>query len=319
MANSLKILFTRNAKLMKRDKIYIIGSGAIGKALAVFLRHENRKVVLVRGSIDNMPDEKVLITVTNKENQKFQQEITTTTFSNLNDINGIVLITAKAFANAELAQKLKAKQGKFSIVLLQNGLNIEKPFEIFEHVYRCVLFATSQIMGKNNVSFKMVTDSPVGNLQGENSNLDAIVNQINTSYFGFKSEPDILRVVWEKAIINCAFNSICPLLETDNGIFHRNPEATKLAQIIVGECVTLAHKLGIILEQKEIEERLQLISKRADGQLISTYEDIRNKRRTEIDSLNLEISRLANEIGMSELVTNTRLLGEMIQLKSGIK
>ena len=303
---------------MKKEKIYIIGSGAIGRALAVFLQHENKEVILVRGSVDNVPDEKVLITVTNQDNQKFQQKIITATFSNLADINGIVLITAKSFANAELAKKLKTKPGHFSIVLLQNGLNIEKPFESFDNVYRCVLFSTSQITDKNIVSFKMVTDSPVGNLQSKNANLDAIIKQINTPYLGFKSEPDILKVVWEKVIINCAFNSICPLLETDNGIFHRNTEATQLAKIIIAECVTLAYKLGIILEQKEIEERLQLISKRADGQLISTYEDIRNKRKTEIDCLNLEISRLANEIGMSELVSNTRLLGEMIQLKSKI-
>lgn len=304
---------------METDKIYIIGSGAIGKALAVFLQHENKEVILVRGSVDNVPNEKVGITVTNQDNQVFQQEIITTTFSNLTAINGIVLITVKAFANARLAQQLKTKPGNFSIVLLQNGLNIEKPFVNFANVYRCVLFSTSQITDKNNVSFKMVTDSPVGNLQGKNSKLDAIINQINTPYFGFKSEPDILKVVWEKVIINCAFNSICPLLETDNGIFHRNPEAAKLAKTIISECIQVANKSGIMLVQKQIEEKLILISQRADGQLISTYEDIRNKRRTEIDSLNLEISRLANEKGMSELVTNTRLLGEMIQLKSAIK
>ncbi len=39
--------------MMKR--IYIIGSGAIGKALAVFLALENKKVTLIRGSIDNQP------------------------------------------------------------------------------------------------------------------------------------------------------------------------------------------------------------------------------------------------------------------------
>ncbi len=304
---------------MEKEKIYIIGSGAIGKALAVFLQHENKEVMLVRGSVNNKADEEILIKVTNQDNQKFQQKIITTTFSNLAKINGIVLITVKAFANAELAEKLKAKKGDYSIILLQNGLNIEKPFEKFNHLYRCVLFSTSQVMGENNISFKMVADSPVGNLQGKNSKLDAIIKQINTPYFGFKSEPDILKVVWEKVIINCAFNSICPLLETDNGIFHRNLEAAKLAKTIISECIQVANKSGVKLVQREIEERLILISQRADGQLISTYEDIRNKRRTEIDSLNLEISRLADEIGMSELVTNTRLLGEMIQLKSAIK
>ena len=304
---------------MKDNKIYIIGAGAIGKALSVFLQLESKKVVLVRGSVDKIPDEEILITVTNQDNQKFQQEITTTTFSNLTSINGIVLVAAKAFANAELAQKLKDKKGNFSIVLLQNGLNIETLFATFDKVYRCVLFSTSQLTSNTTVSFKMVTDSPVGNIQGKNSNLDAIVNQINTPYFRFKSEPNILKYVWDKVIINCAFNSICPLLEVDNGIFHRNPEATNLARTIIGECVALACKYEVELDQKEIEEKLLLISRRADGQLISTYEDIRNKRRTEIDSLNLEISRLADEIGIPELVANTRLLGEMIRIKSKIK
>lgn len=301
------------------SNIYIIGSGAIGKALAVFLKQENKKVFLVRGSIDNKPEIENLITVTNQEGRKFQQKIKTTTLSNLTIIDGIVLITAKAFANKELAQKLKNKEGDFSIILLQNGLNIEQPFADFEKVYRCVLFSTSQIIGENNIAFKMVTASPVGNVRGTDENTDLIVNLINTPYFGFKSEPEILKYIWDKVIINCAFNSICPLLETDNGIFHRNHGAMKLAKTIIGECTIIAAKYGVELDPEEIEEKLRLISKRADGQLISTYEDIRNKRRTEIESLNLEISRLADEIGMSELVTNTRVLGEMIRIKSEIK
>ena len=301
---------------MRKDKIFIVGSGAIGKALAVFLQHENHDVMLIRGSTDNIPNAENVITVTNQENQKFQQKITTTTFSNVNDINGIVLITAKAFANAKLAPKLKNIKGNFPIILLQNGLNIEKPFESFGSVFRCVLFSTSQITGHNTVSFKMVAESPVGRLQGKSS--DTIVNQINTPYFRFKNESNIQKVVWEKVIINCAFNSICPLLEVDNGIFHRNLEATKLANTIIGECVIVANKYGITLNQDKIEEKLILISKRADGQLISTYEDIRNRRRTEIDSLNLEVSNLADKTGVPELVTNTRLLGEMIQLKSNL-
>lgn len=304
---------------MKKKNIFIIGSGAIGKALAVFLQQENKHVVLVRGSVDNIPVTENLITVTNQDNRKFQQKITSIALNNLEVIDGIVLITAKSFANAELARKLKDKKGDFSIVLLQNGLNIEQHFETFDEVYRCVLFSTSQVISENNLAYKTVTASPIGNLKANNANVDSIVNEINTPHFGFKSEPNILKYVWDKVIINCAFNSICPLLEIDNGIFHRNTEAVKLAKIIIGECVTLADKYKINLDAKEIEERLMLISKRADGQLISTYEDIRNKRRTEIESLNLEIARLADEIGMSELVNSTRLLGEMIRIKSEIK
>jgi 2-dehydropantoate 2-reductase len=35
-----------------QDHIYIIGSGAIGKALSVFLRLAERKVTIIRGSVN---------------------------------------------------------------------------------------------------------------------------------------------------------------------------------------------------------------------------------------------------------------------------
>jgi len=38
----------------KQDKIYIIGAGTVGKALAVMLKSNSKKVILVRGSVDNI-------------------------------------------------------------------------------------------------------------------------------------------------------------------------------------------------------------------------------------------------------------------------
>lgn len=303
---------------MKEKKIYIVGSGAIGKALAVFLQQENKEVVLVRGSVDNIPDTEETITVVGKDNT-FQQRIATTTFKGLQTINGIVLITVKAFANMEIANKLKEKEGDFSIVLLQNGLHVERPYQEFDKVYRCVLFSTSQVTGDNEVTFKSVSSSPVGNLQGTNDGLDDLIDKINTQYFRFHDEPDITRQIWTKVIANCAFNSICPLLETDNGIFVRNSEAAQLARNVIEECVSLANRQGIDIDVDTIEKNLMLISHRSEGQLISTYVDILNNRRTEIENLNLEVSRMAEELGVPETVTQTRLLGELVRIKSAIK
>lgn len=72
------------------------------------------------------------------------------------------------------------------------------------------------------------------------------------------------------------------------------------------------------MNKEEIEHKLLYISEKAGGQLISTYEDLNNRRRTEIENLNLEIARMADEIGRPELVGNTRMLGELIKIKSEI-
>ncbi|MBS9462919.1 ketopantoate reductase family protein [Flagellimonas sp. 389] len=301
---------------MGNTKIYIIGSGAIGRALAVFLKLEGKEVILVRGSVDNLKESDGVISVRDNKNQSFKENIATITFSNLKEINGIVLITTKTFANAKIAEKLSGFKGEFSIVLLQNGLNIEKPFKVFKNVFRCVLFTTSQIIDNGQVRFKAVTASPVGSINNKNENLEEIVNCINTEHFTFREERNIDHFVWNKAIINCAFNSICPLLEVDNGIFHRNDDVASIARVVIKECVNLSHKIGLKLDETEIEKSLLLISERADGQLISTYDDIRKKRRTEIESLNLEMARLAESIGEPEIVPFTKALGLTVLEKS---
>jgi len=45
------------------EPVYIIGAGAIGKVLAVCLSNDGKKVVLLRGSVDNGERHKETISV----------------------------------------------------------------------------------------------------------------------------------------------------------------------------------------------------------------------------------------------------------------
>ena len=228
------------------------------------------------------------------------------------------MLTNKSFGNDELAEKLKSKAINTPIVILQNGLGIERPFieHDFHEIYRSVLFATSQNVSKSEVSYKPVAESPIGIIQQNNTVLETIVKEIDTPEFRFVAEKQIDKIIWKKAIANCVFNSICPLLEVDNGIFHRNTEVFSLARRIIKECVLISNKKGIALETKEVEDQVISISKMSDGQFISTLQDIRNKRKTEIDTLNFEVVRIAKQIDLEAQVQETKLLGELVKIKS---
>jgi len=125
-------------------------------------------------------------------------------------------------------------------------------------------------------------------------------------------------VIWEKAIANSVFNSVCPLLEADNGIFHRNEAALAIARNIIAECVAIAALKGVALQAQNVENTLLRISRLSDGQLISTLQDIRNGRPTEIDTLNGAIAGMADQLGRSDMVSGTRLLGELTKIKADI-
>lgn len=299
-------------------KIFIIGAGAIGKSLAVALKLADRNVVLVRGSVDDGSRSVEKIEVFTIDGAQLEAEIEVGTFSRFSTLDGIIVLTNKSFGNDNLARTLEAKAKNSPLVILQNGLGVERPFidRDFADVYRCVLFVTSQAISANQIRFKPVTISPIGIITGSEADLLSVVEQLNSPGFPFKAEADIQTVIWMKAIINSVFNSICPLLEIDNGVFQREEQVFDIAKRVIAECVAIAKESGIELEVDEVVERLLLISKTSDGQLISTLQDINNKRPTEIETLNFEIVNIARKLNKENAVANTKLLGELTRLKS---
>lgn len=297
--------------------IYIIGRGAIGKVLAVFLKLSGKNAVLIRGSVNDEKSHLENIRVTMNDGSIVEAVVEVTTLNNIKELKGIVVLTSKSFGNAELAHSLKNKISDSPLVILQNGLGVEQPFidNDFPSVYRCVLFVTSQNI-EGGVRFKPVSICPVGVVKGDDEELKEITAELTTPHFQFRSESNIDLVVWKKAIINCAFNSICPLLEIDNGIFHRDIKALDLARRVVNECLLVASRKGVHLKEDEVIENLLLISKSSDGNLISTLQDIRNGQPTEIDTLNFEIARLAEKFNLGHQVQQTKILGELTKLKS---
>ena len=157
---------------------------------------------------------------------------------------------------------------------------------------------------------------PIGIIQGDFVHLETIARQLNTFHFPFRAETDIQPFIWKKAIINCVFNSICPYWRSTTGFSIGSQGVLELAGRVISECVVISKAQGIALEAPEILESLLSISKSSDGQLISTLVDIQNNRRTEIDTLNFEVARIAKAMNKGDSVRETLLLGELTKWKS---
>ena len=300
-----------------KQPIYILGSGAVGSPLAVFLANARRTVVAVRTSRNDVPKGSITVTVQDGEN-RISAAVETVSLSKLMHIDGTIVITAKSYANTAIAQALRDKAATGPVVILQNGLGVETPFldAGFSAVYRCVLYVTAQPTAEYDFLFRPVTASAIGIVKGNQSGLQQCVEALSTAGFPFRMEANIQRETWKKAIINTVFNSICPLLDVDNGVFVRDEATANLARELVRECVRLTDRLDLGLGERELIEQVLLISTRSDGQLISTLQDIRVGRQTEIESLNLEIARVAASMQPSIELPRVELLGNMIVAKS---
>jgi 2-dehydropantoate 2-reductase len=222
-----------------KQTIYILGSGAVGFPLAVYLANAGRTVVAVRTSRNDVPKGTITVTVHNGAN-RISAPVETISLSKLTHIDGTIVIAAKSYANKAIARELRDKAATGPVVILQNGLGIEKPFldAHYSPIYRCVLYVTGQPTSEYDFLFRPVTASPIGIVNGNELGLQKCIEDLTTDGFPFRVEADIQRETWKKAIINSVFNSICPLLDVDNGVFVRDEESAYLARELVRECVT---------------------------------------------------------------------------------
>ncbi len=288
--------------------------------MAVYLANAGRRVVAVRTSRQDVPKGPVTVTAHNGAS-RISTLVETISLSRLATLDGTIVITTKSYANKAIALELKDKAATGPIVIMQNGVGVEKPFldAQFSPIYRCVLYITSQATSEYDFRIRPITASPIGVIRGDESGLKKCVENLTTDEFPFRSEVNIQREIWKKAIINSVFNSICPLLEVDNGVFVRDEATANLAREVVRECVTLTDRLKMGLSESELMEQIMRISKASDGQLISTLQDIRSGRQTEIEFLNLEIARVAAAMQPGLLLPKVELLGKMILAKSLLK
>ena len=299
-----------------KETIYILGAGAVGFPLAAYLRHADRTVVAVRTSRNDVPQSTVNVMVQGGTDQ-VTTPIETISLAKLTHLDGTLVITTKSYTNQALALALKERNATGPLVIMQNGVGVERPFLAagFTAVYRCVLYVTTQPTSEFQFSFRPITASPIGVIEGTEAELAKCVEQLNTNAFPFRADADIQKQIWKKAIINSVFNSICPLLEVDNGVFIRDQETADLAQRVVKECIMLTDRLNVGLSEAEVMQQIMVIST-GSKQLISTLQDIKNGRQTEIESLNLEIARLAASLQPPLYLSQTELLGKMILAKS---
>lgn len=307
---------------MAKEMIHVVGAGGIGMPLAAFLANNEIPVIAVRTSTENIEPHTTNVEVDLADRQPLHARVKTVSLSKINGTDGaIIAVTAKATANRSIAPMLFRRFGDLPLVVLQNGINVEAPFieAGFQKVYRCVVYATGQRVDKFTYRFREVAPSPIGAVHGDGGEVVAIVDTLSTPDFRFRTTEQIERDVWKKAILNAAFNSICPLMNIDNGVFNREEDVARIAKTVLSEASEVARRIGIDLATEELMEQLLLISRSSDGQLISTLQDLNSGKETEIDYLNLAISRAGAALEPPIDPKITRILGELVLAKSRIE
>lgn len=118
------------------------------------------------------------------------------------------------------------------------------------------------------------------------------------------------QMIWEKAAMNAGINPLTALLDVPNGELLRIPEARQLMRDLVVEAAKVAATEGYRFEYSLVERAEAICANTADN-ISSMLQDVRNRKRTEIDAISGEILRRAQAASLP--TPRTRVVYQLVK------
>ena len=135
--------------------------------------------------------------------------------------------------------------------------------------------------------------------------LQAIVAHFAAAEVGVTIAENVIAELWEKLMVNCAYNAISALAQATYAQLAAQPQVRALQESIVREVVAVAAADGIGLDLDASLQAMARIAVAMPGQLSSTAQDVARRKPTEIDHLNGFVARRGRALGVPVPVNET--------------
>ena len=290
--------------------ILLIGAGAVGIGIAasvasqgadvsVYARGETAKAIKENGIRRTGLFDKLEI----KDIPVFEDydEIPKDTFD-------YIFIASKTTANEDIASNLNNHKDIFKnntkIIIFQNGFgNDEYYLKYFtkKQVY-CGRVITGFMRDERNSSEITCYTEPLllGSLQNESGkNLEDVAELISASGFPCEVTDELDKYLLAKMLYTCTLNPLGAVLDFTYGELTENPYSLELMNNIIDEIFNVIEKSPYeTLWQNSEEYKNVFYSKLVPetyNHYSSTHQDVKNKKKTEIDSINGKIIQLGEK------------------------
>lgn len=293
----------------------LIGAGAIGVALTASLVTEGHRVtVLAR------PETKRAIDTDGVHRSGLFEERhspagsvkTVSDYAQLpQNAFDFILISAKTMANDEISTELSARKdclrGDGKLVLFQNGWGNDRWYlRYFPKEQVC---SARVITGfrRETRSHSVVTvhTQPIllGSLYGcDPAPLEPLARAISASGIPCETSNQVSEALWAKMLFNCTLNPLGAILHMTYGALSESEQTVAIMDKLIDEEFAVMHAAGYQTFWKTAEEYREVFY----GKLVpdtyahysSTYQDLENGRKTEIDTLTGCVLSLAKEHGV---------------------
>lgn len=284
-------------------KIAIAGSGALGCGFGYLLQKNGESVTLLDNwgkHIEAIASQGLKITVNGVE---ATENMAICRPHEAAETMDVIFVFTKAMGLEAMMESIRHLIGKQTkIVCLLNGLGHLETLQKFVDKNQIIMGTTVWTAGIDAPGVTHFNGQGPVELQNshpdEKDSAQKIVQMLQDSGLNGVYSENVNFTTWRKACVNGTMNALCALLDATIEKVFQSSTIDSMLNGIVSE-FSQAAKLqdGVELDVEETISYLKAVAEKVGAHYPSMYQDLANKRPTEIDFLNGAVAQASVKLG----------------------
>lgn len=283
-------------------RIAILGAGAMGMLVGGYLSRHN-EVCLVdvnQELVETINRQGVRIHEPNGQVGAFYPAACTDT-TEMSPMDLIIVFVKSMYSRSALENNRNLIGPDTFLMTLQNGSGHESTLLEFtkrDHVVIGTTLHNSAMTAPGEVRHGGGGASHIGCLEGGADRLQFIANAFTVCGLETTCSANVQKLIWEKLFTNASASVLTGALQTPLGYISSNEHAWAVCETLIREAVAVANGDHMDFDVDEQLAAVRRLCEQSSGGLTSIYADLRDGRRSEVDSINGSVVRASRRNGV---------------------
>lgn len=283
-------------------KIVIIGAGAMGCLYGGYLSKNNEVILLdkYKPQVDAINENGITINEDDGKVNHFKNVKAFLSGTYKDKVDLVIVFVKAAYTKETLNENKELFKDNTLVITLQNGFGndeIIKEYVKKENIIIGTSKHNSINLGKGCVKHSGNGYTTIGSLYN-NEYLEEIKNLLSDAGFKAEVSDNINHLIWAKLFINLSCNPFTSIVNGPIKSLIEDEYTWDYAKKVVCEAIDVAKADGEEFDKQEVLDNLYKLCVDAGNGYTSMSQDVKNKAKTEIDTINGAVVNKGKKYGI---------------------
>lgn len=284
-------------------KIAVIGAGAMGSLYGGYLstKHDVLLVDTDKSKVEALNQSGLSITEPDGSIETYSIKAASDT-KNIEAQDLVIIFVKALFTESALKNNLSLFGPETYVLSLQNGAGHQDVLMKYvkeDHVIIGTTQHNAAFLSPGAIRHGGQGITCIGNLAGETKSLEKFKEAFEECGFPVELSENIGKLIWHKLFTNVTLSALTGVLQVPMGYITKDPYTWSMTKSLLNEAVAVAKADGHEFDETLLLAEIEAVSKKSPEGQTSIFADLRDGRRTEVDTITGFIVRKAEQVGVS--------------------